>query len=133
MDDHSAFLADKTFEIEIDLVELIGVLMSRLWMIIIFGSLAGIITFLMCVYVIEPKYESTTKMYIINRQSNETLTYSDGTNSVTVKGVSAEQVTLKFGDDGSAFYSALASAGAFDAFTSECIFEESGKGMLASL
>ena len=63
--------------IEIDLVELIGVLMSRLWMIIIFGSLAGIITFLMCVYVIEPKYESTTKMYIINRQSNETLTYSD--------------------------------------------------------
>lgn len=60
--------------IEIDLVELIGVLMSRLWMIIIFGSMAGIITFLMCVYVIEPKYESTTKMYIINRQSNETLT-----------------------------------------------------------
>ena len=63
--------------IEIDLVELIGVLMSRLWMIIIFGSMAGIITFLMCVYVLEPKYESTTKMYIINRQSNETLTYSD--------------------------------------------------------
>ena len=63
--------------IEIDLVELIGVLMSRLWMIIIFGSMAGIITFLLCVYVIEPKYESTTKMYIINRQSNETLTYSD--------------------------------------------------------
>ena len=64
-------------EIEIDLVELIGVLMSRLWMIIIFGALAGIITFLLCVYVITPKYESTTKMYIINRQSNETLTYSD--------------------------------------------------------
>lgn len=64
-------------EIEIDLVELIGVLMSRLWMIIIFGALAGVITFLLCVYVITPKYESTTKMYIINRQSNETLTYSD--------------------------------------------------------
>ena len=29
-------------EIEIDLVELIGVLMSRLWMIIIFGAFAGI-------------------------------------------------------------------------------------------
>ena len=64
-------------EIEIDLVELIGVLMSKLWMIIIFGVLAGAITFLLCVYVITPKYESTTKMYIINRQSNETLTYSD--------------------------------------------------------
>lgn len=64
-------------EIEIDLVELIGVLMSKLWMIIIFGALAGVITFLLCVYVVTPKYESTTKMYIINRQSNETLTYSD--------------------------------------------------------
>ncbi len=64
-------------EIEIDLVELIGVLMSKLWMIIIFGALAGVITFLLCVYVVTPKYESTTKMYIINRQSNETLTYTD--------------------------------------------------------
>ena len=64
-------------EIEIDLVELIGVLMSKLWMIILFGALAGVITFLLCLYVITPKYESTTKMYIINRQSNETLTYSD--------------------------------------------------------
>ncbi|MCR5358133.1 MAG: protein-tyrosine kinase [Lachnospiraceae bacterium] len=64
-------------EIEIDLVELIGVLMSRLWMIVLFGALAGAFTYLMCVYVITPQYESTTKMYIINRQSNETLTYSD--------------------------------------------------------
>ncbi len=63
--------------IEIDLVELIGVLMSRIWMIILFGILAGTITFLMCIYVITPQYQSTTKMYIINRQSSETLTYSD--------------------------------------------------------
>ncbi len=64
-------------EIEIDLVELISVLMSRLWMIILFGTLAGALTYVLCVYVITPQYESTTKMYIINRQSNETLTYSD--------------------------------------------------------
>ena len=61
------------------------------------------------------------------------LTYTDGTNSVKVSGVTAEQVTLKFGDDGSDEYKALASAGAFFDATTERIFEEEGKGMLASL
>lgn len=59
----------------------------------------------------------------------ETLTYMDGDNSVTVKGVAS--VTLKFGNDGSEQYAALASAGAFAEFTSQKIFEESGKGILA--
>ena len=55
-----------------------------------------------------------------------TLTYTDGDNSVKVKGVAAEQITLKFGDDGSERYAALASAGAFADFTSQKICEESG-------
>lgn len=59
----------------------------------------------------------------------ETLTYTDGDNSVTVKGVAS--VTLKFGNDGLEQYAALASAGAFAEFTSQKIFEESGKGLLA--
>ena len=59
----------------------------------------------------------------------EKLTYTDGDNSVTVKGVAS--VTLKFGDDGSDAYKALAAAGAFAEFTSQKIFEESGKGLLA--
>ena len=63
----------------------------------------------------------------------ETLTYTDGDNSVTVKGVSAEQITLKFGSDGSEQFSALSDAGAFDEFSSQKVFEESGKGVLASL
>ena len=63
----------------------------------------------------------------------ETLTYTDGTNSVTVSGVSVEQVTLKFGDDGSELFAALSNAGAFDDFTSQRIFEESDSGILASL
>ena len=61
------------------------------------------------------------------------LTYTDGTNSVKVSGVTADLVTLKFGDDGSDEYNALASAGAFFDATTEHIFEEEGKGMLASL
>ena len=62
-----------------------------------------------------------------------TLTYTDGVNSVTVKGVTAEQITLKFGDDGSAQFATLSGMGAFMDVTSERIFEESGKGILASL
>ena len=55
-------------EIEIDLVELIGVIVSKLWIIIICSVLAGTIAFLLSEYVITPQYISTTKMYIINRQ-----------------------------------------------------------------
>lgn len=62
-----------------------------------------------------------------------TLTYSDGDNSVKVSGVTADKVTLKFGDDGSAQFASLTSMGAFFDATTERIFEESGKGILASL
>ena len=61
------------------------------------------------------------------------LTYADGENKVTVSGVTADEITLKFGDDGSEEYAQLSAIGAFDAFTSQRIFEESGKGILASM
>ena len=60
----------------------------------------------------------------------ETMTYTDGDNSVKVSGVTADKITLKFGDDGSEPYATLSEAGAFKEFTSQKIFEES-KGMLA--
>ena len=62
-----------------------------------------------------------------------TLTYADGQNSVTVSGVTADKVTLKFGDDGTEEYATLAAEGAFADFTSEKIFGERNKGVLASL
>ena len=55
-----------------------------------------------------------------------TLTYYDGNNSVTVSGVGLENITLKFGDDGSAQYQNLLAAGAFEDATSEKIFENQG-------
>ena len=61
------------------------------------------------------------------------LTYTDGENSVKVSGIAADRITLKFGDDGSEQFAALNSAGAFFDATTERVFEESGKGMLASL
>ena len=61
------------------------------------------------------------------------LTYSDGENSVKVSGVMGEKVTLKFGDDGSEEFATLSGMGAFFDATTERIFEETGKGILASL
>ena len=65
-----------------------------------------------------------------------TLTYTDGTNSVQVSGVTADRIALKFGDDGSAQYKDLAAAGAFLGSTAEAVFETAAaraQGILASL
>lgn len=64
-------------EIEIDLVELIGVLWSKLWIILVCGLNLALAVFLISVYLLTPAYESVTKIYIINRQSGDSLTYSD--------------------------------------------------------
>jgi autotransporter passenger strand-loop-strand repeat protein len=61
----------------------------------------------------------------------ESLTYTDGDNSVKVSGVTLEKITFIFGDDGSAQFAALSGMGAFDAFSSRKIFEESSAGILA--
>lgn len=64
-------------EIEIDLAELFGVVMSRIGIILFCGINMALAAFLISMYLLVPKYESTTKIYIINRQSTESLTYSD--------------------------------------------------------
>ena len=81
---------------------------------------------------------SVTLWFASGIESNwdaSTLTYTDGDNSVTVSGVDAEQITLKFGagspDDAEQF-AALSAMGAFDAFTSRRVFEETNGGLLAS-
>ena len=56
------------------------------------------------------------------------LTYTDGANSVHVIGVA--DVTLKFGDEAPQ-YADLLAAGAFADSTSERIFEDKNRGMLA--
>ncbi len=60
----------------------------------------------------------------------KTLTYTDGDKSVKVTGTDTENIVLMFGDNG-APYDTLQAIGAFDEFTSEKIFEDKNKGMLA--
>ena len=60
-----------------------------------------------------------------------TRTYADGANSVQVVG-ECTNISLKFGSgDDAARFAELGARGAFDEFTSEKIFEEKNKGLLA--
>ena len=82
--------------------------------------------------------ESGTVTLWFNSGSNEnwnaeSLTYTDGDNSVTITGVAAEQVSLRFGNDGSKLYGELCyGSNAFREFTSRKIFEDAAQGVLAN-
>ena len=63
----------------------------------------------------------------------KTLTYSDGAgNSVTVSGVSADRVSLKFESAGSKLFATLVNMGAFVETSTKKIFNDTDKGLLAS-
>lgn len=64
-------------EIEIDLVELFYVLLRHLWLIISIGLFCALGGFMLSKFVIRPTYESTTKIYILNKNENTSVTYSD--------------------------------------------------------
>lgn len=66
-----------------------------------------------------------------NNWEDETMTYTNGVDSVSVTGVSKENVVLLFGDDGSELYGNLLALGAFCEFTTESIFEKCSNGKLA--
>ncbi len=63
--------------IEIDLQELFGLLLNRLWLIILCGIVAGAAGFCISNFLITPQYQSTTKVYILNKNDNNTVTYTD--------------------------------------------------------
>lgn len=63
--------------IEIDLQELLGLLLHWLWLIAGCGIIAAMVGFLISFLLITPKYESTTRVYILNSESSKNLTYSD--------------------------------------------------------
>lgn len=65
-------------EVEIDIKELIGVVLKRLWIITIVAIATAILAFVASRYWMTPQYESTTKVYILSTQDNgERVTYSD--------------------------------------------------------
>lgn len=68
---------ENTNEIEFDLLEIIHILLGRLWIVLGTGVIAALICFGISGYVLAPVYESTTKIYILNKTENTAVTYTD--------------------------------------------------------
>ena len=64
-------------EIEIDLREVFILLLSKMWLIVLVGTLTAVIGFAISAFLIAPTYKSTSKIYILNKQQENTVTYSD--------------------------------------------------------
>ena len=64
-------------EIEIDLGEVFHLVISKLGVIILSGILLGVLSIIGTMLFITPKYESTTKIMVLNKQDNNTLTSAD--------------------------------------------------------
>ncbi len=64
-------------EIEIDLGEIFHLLISHIGIIILSGIALGLVSILGTMLFITPQYESTTKIYVLNRQDSSTLTSQD--------------------------------------------------------
>ena len=64
-------------ETEIDLRELLAVILHKAVIIILTGILFGLMALLFSKFLINPQYQSTTSVYIINRQTQSAITYSD--------------------------------------------------------
>ncbi len=77
MDQNHRPVNDDGDVIEIDILELFGAVLQKIWVVILSALLLGAATYLVCSFLIIPKYRSTTKIYVINRQNSDSLTYSD--------------------------------------------------------
>ena len=64
-------------EIELDLGEVFHLVISKLGVIILSGILLGVLSIIGTMLFITPKYESTTKIMVLNKQDNNTLTSAD--------------------------------------------------------
>ena len=64
-------------EIEIDLGEILMVLVTKIPLMIAVGLFTALAAFLISKFVIAPTYQFTTKIFILNKQDNTNVTYSD--------------------------------------------------------
>lgn len=64
-------------EIEIDLLELLRVLCSKIGYVILAALALGLLMVLVSKVLMKPQYESTTKMYVLSKQDSSTVTSGD--------------------------------------------------------
>ena len=63
--------------VEIDLMAILGLMLHRLWLIALCAAAVGAAAFAVSRYILTEEFQSTTRIYVLNRQNDDTLTYSD--------------------------------------------------------
>ena len=63
--------------VEINLGELFSILLGRAFLIISAGLFFVLVGLFVSKFIVHPVFESTTKIYILNKEENQTVTYSD--------------------------------------------------------
>ena len=64
-------------EVEIDIGHILSILWEKILVIIATGIIVGLAGFLVSKFLITPKYESETKLYVLNRSNDSATTLSD--------------------------------------------------------
>lgn len=64
-------------EVEIDIGHILSILWEKILIIIAAGLIVGLAGFLISKFLITPKYESETKLYVLNRANDSATTLSD--------------------------------------------------------
>ena len=65
-------------EIEIDIKEIVFILLSRIWFILLAGITAGLLFLIASKFILTPQYSSTTKIYVLSKENkNNSLTVTD--------------------------------------------------------
>lgn len=62
---------------EIDLLQIGRVVLAKIWIVIISAIATGLVALILTETLVTPMYQSTSKLYVINRQNDNTTTYSD--------------------------------------------------------
>ena len=82
-------------EIEIDLVEVVRLLVSKLGIVILSGMIFAFLAIIGTKLFITPKYQSITKMYVLAQQNSDTVTNSDLQTSTLLTKDYAELITSR--------------------------------------
>ena len=67
----------KNKRLEINVYELVMFWLKKLWIVLGIGFIAASICFAYTVFFVQPEYTSVTKIYVLNRQTDESITSSD--------------------------------------------------------
>lgn len=64
-------------ELQIDLLEVFSYLKNKIWIIVVTAIIGGLVGFVYNEFMTTPQYTASTRVYILNRQDEDTIFYAD--------------------------------------------------------